>query len=169
VLFAQTISATGLGRELSAALGPWREPLAVHDPAKVVLDLAVALALGGDCLADVAVLRGESGVYGPAASDATVSRTITALAANVPATLKAVDTARATGRANTWKPAGINTPDHGRSAANPLVGDLEILRDVGHRAQRRRRLPRRSNRWGFGATTRSQRSSITAGTAPVNR
>jgi len=46
----------------------------VHDPAKVVLDLAVVLALGGDCLADVAVLRAEPGVYGAIASDPTVSR-----------------------------------------------------------------------------------------------
>ena len=27
----------------------------MHDPAKVLLDLAVTLALGGDCLADIAV------------------------------------------------------------------------------------------------------------------
>ena len=31
-------------------------------PAKVLCDLAVALALGGDCLADVALLREEPGV-----------------------------------------------------------------------------------------------------------
>jgi hypothetical protein len=35
-----------------------------HDPGKVVLDLGVALAVGGDCLADVAVLRAEPGVFG---------------------------------------------------------------------------------------------------------
>ncbi len=52
----------------------------MHDPAKVVLDLAVTLALGDDCLADVAVLRAEPGVYVVVASDPTVSRTITALA-----------------------------------------------------------------------------------------
>ena len=38
VLLTETISATGLGRELSAALAPWRKPLAVHDPAKVITD-----------------------------------------------------------------------------------------------------------------------------------
>jgi hypothetical protein len=35
----------------------------VHDPAKVVLDLAVALVLG-DCLADIALLREQPGVFG---------------------------------------------------------------------------------------------------------
>ena len=60
---------------MSAALSAWRKPLAVHDPAKVVMDLAVMLALGGDALADFALLRSEPGLYGPVASDATVSRT----------------------------------------------------------------------------------------------
>jgi len=85
VLLTQTVTATGMGRELSGALARWRKPLAVHDPAKVITDLAVMLALGWDCLADVAVLRAEPGVYGPVASDPTISRTIAALAADAPA------------------------------------------------------------------------------------
>ena len=71
VLLTDVVTATGLGSLLTAALAPWRKPLAVHDPAKVVTDLAIALALGGDCLADVALLRGEPGVYGRVASDPT--------------------------------------------------------------------------------------------------
>jgi hypothetical protein len=46
-----------LDRLLSTALAPWRKKTAVHDPAKVVCDLAMTLALGGDCLADIALLR----------------------------------------------------------------------------------------------------------------
>jgi len=84
VLLTQTTTTTGLGRELSAALAPWRKPLAVHDPAKVLTDLAITLALGGDCLADIALLRAEPGVFGRVASDPTVSRTIDALAKNAP-------------------------------------------------------------------------------------
>jgi len=80
VLLTETIAASGVGRELSAALSRWRRPLAIHDPAKVITDLAVTLALGGDCMADIALLRAEPGVYGLVASDATVSRTIDALA-----------------------------------------------------------------------------------------
>jgi hypothetical protein len=79
VLLTETIAAAGLGPAMSAALSGWRKPLAVHDPAKVVVDLAVTSALGGDCLADIALLRSEPGLYGRVASDATVSRTITAL------------------------------------------------------------------------------------------
>ena len=47
---------TGLGQALSDGLARWRAPRAVHDPGKILTDLVVALALGGDCLADVAVL-----------------------------------------------------------------------------------------------------------------
>lgn len=45
----------------------------------MVRDLALSLALGGDCLADLALLRAELGVYGQVASEATVSRTLSAL------------------------------------------------------------------------------------------
>ena len=54
VLLTETVRAVGLDRALSDGLAPWRRPNAVHDPAKVVLDLAVTLAVGGDCLADIA-------------------------------------------------------------------------------------------------------------------
>src|SRR5437762_2828767 len=45
VLLWETLRVTGLGRGLSAALQPWRAPRAVHDPGKIVADLAAALAL----------------------------------------------------------------------------------------------------------------------------
>jgi hypothetical protein len=56
-LLTATIGASGLDAALSAVLAPWGKPLAIHDPAKVLLDLAVALGLGGDCLADITVVR----------------------------------------------------------------------------------------------------------------
>jgi hypothetical protein len=62
-----------LERTLSAALGPWRLPLAVHDPGKIVLDLALAVALGGDCAADIAVVLAQPEGFGVVASDPTVS------------------------------------------------------------------------------------------------
>src|SRR5215475_10090957 len=84
VLLWETLRVTGLGRGLSQALGPWRAPRAVHDPGKIVADLAAALALGGDCLADIAVLRSQPGLAGPVASDPVVSRLVSALAENLP-------------------------------------------------------------------------------------
>ena len=47
VLLVEAARRSGLAKELSARLGPWRRPLATHDPGKIVLDLAVAVALAG--------------------------------------------------------------------------------------------------------------------------
>src|SRR5581483_4117050 len=84
VLLVETARRVGLDAELSAALAPWRKPRAVHDPGKILLDLALAVALGGDCLSDVALLRAEPTVFGLVASDPTVSRLVDALAAAGP-------------------------------------------------------------------------------------
>ena len=46
VLLVTTATAVGLDRAMSVALEPWRHPLAVHDPGKVLLDLAIAIAIG---------------------------------------------------------------------------------------------------------------------------
>ncbi|MEU3859199.1 transposase [Streptomyces sp. NPDC028722] len=47
---------------MSAALTPWRKPRAVHDPGKILLDVALAVALGRGCLADIGMLRAEPDV-----------------------------------------------------------------------------------------------------------
>jgi len=82
VLLVETARRSGLARGLSRLLGPWRLPLATHDPGKIVADLAIAVALGGDAACDVAVLRAQPGVFGLVASDPTVSRLISRLAAD---------------------------------------------------------------------------------------
>lgn len=65
VLLWATMRVTGLGRGLSEGLARWRAPRAVHDLGKIVADLAAAVALGGDCLAGIAVLRGQPQLAGP--------------------------------------------------------------------------------------------------------
>jgi hypothetical protein len=64
LLLAESLRVTGLSRGLSSALARWRAPRAVHDPGKILTDLAMAVALGGDCLADVAVLRAQPELSG---------------------------------------------------------------------------------------------------------
>jgi hypothetical protein len=122
----------GLDRALSAGLARWRKPNAVHDPAKVLTDLAIALALGGDCLADVALLRAEPGLFGPVASDPTVSRALDLLAVDATAALATIDTARAAARARVWALAGRHAPDAATSAATPLVIDLDATLVTAH-------------------------------------
>lgn len=137
LLLTRTVAAAGLDTALSTALAGWRKPFAVHDPAKVVTDLAIALCLGGDCLADIASLRGNESVYGRVASDPTVSRTITALAADPAKALAAINTARAQARAQVWAAAGEYGPDHrsgqGRdSAEDPVIIDLDATLVTSH-------------------------------------
>jgi hypothetical protein len=132
IALAETVRVSGIDRALSATLAPWRRPTAVHDPAKVVLDVALALALGGDCLADVAVLRAEPGVYGPVASDPTVSRAVDALAADPVRALAAIDAARAAARARVWALAGQHAPDRDSDAAAPLVIDVDATLVTAH-------------------------------------
>ena len=69
VLLTSAVRAAGLDAALSTALAPWRASSAVHDPAKVLVDLALTLALGGDTRSDLAVVRAEPAVFGRVASD----------------------------------------------------------------------------------------------------
>lgn len=115
VALVETARAAGLDTALSGALARWRKPLARHDPGKVIADLAIALALGGDCLADIALLRAGPGVFGQVASDPTVSRTIDALAEDAPRSLAGIETARAAARARVWRLVSMSLGAPGRT------------------------------------------------------
>jgi len=132
LLLAETVRTVGLDAQLAATLASWRLPMAIHGPAKVVLDLAVTLALGGDCLADIALLRAEPGVYGLVASDPTVSRTVDRLAEDAPRALAAISSARAAARATAWRLAGQRAPDHDVDAGGPLVIDVDATLVTAH-------------------------------------
>jgi hypothetical protein len=47
VLLVEMVRGCGLDTAISAALASWRKPRAVHDPSKILLDVALAVALGG--------------------------------------------------------------------------------------------------------------------------
>jgi DDE family transposase len=126
LLLAEAARVTGLGRGLSAGLARWRAPRAVHDPGKVIADLVTAVALGGDCLADVAVLRAQPGLAGPVASDPVVSRLVTALAADAPRALRAIRRARAAARERAWSLAGEGAPG-GDGSLIPVDIDATIV------------------------------------------
>ncbi|PZH08635.1 IS1380 family transposase [Streptomyces sp. NTH33] len=128
VLLVETARKSGLDQAISTALAPWRKPRTVHDPGKILLDVALAVALGGDCLADVGMLRAEPGVFGPVASDPTVSRLVDALASAGPMALEAIRTARAEVRERVWKLAGPSAPD----AGGQLIVDLDGVLVIAH-------------------------------------
>jgi hypothetical protein len=126
LLLAEAARVTGLGQGLPAGLARWRAPRAVHDPGKILTDLVMALALGGDCLADIAVLRAQPGLFGPVASDPVVSRLISALAADGPRALRAIRRARAAARERAWALAGDRAPGAGGSLI-PVDIDATIV------------------------------------------
>jgi hypothetical protein len=149
VLLWETVRVTGLGRGLSEELSRWRAPRAVHDPGKVVADLAAALALGGDCLADIAVLREQPELAGPVASDPVVSRLVSQLAADLPRALKAIRSARAAARARGGALAGDAAP----GADGGLVTvDLDAAIVIAH-SDKERAAPTWKKTFGFHPVT----------------
>ncbi|WP_078651515.1 IS1380 family transposase [Streptomyces xylophagus] len=128
VLLVETVRKSGLDTAISAALAPWRKPRAVHDPGKILLDVALAVALGGDCLADVGMLRAEPDMFGPVASDPTVSRLIDALAAAGPKALTTIRSARAEVRTRVWELAGADGP----AADGNVVVDIDGVLVLAH-------------------------------------
>ncbi|WP_246170954.1 transposase [Pseudonocardia hierapolitana] len=90
-------------------------------------------------------MRAEPGVYGPVASDPTVSRVIDRLAQDASAALAAIDAARAAARGRAWDLAGEHAPDHGIDVGAPLVIDIDATlvtaqRQGGRRADVQARL-----------------------------
>jgi hypothetical protein len=125
-LLVETARRSGLARQLSRLLGPWRLPGATHRPEKVVVDLAIAVALGGDAACDIAVVRAQPQVFGPVASDPTVSRLIARLAEDPDAALEAITAARAAARERVWNWAGAPTQD------GQVVIDLDATLVTAH-------------------------------------
>ena len=137
-----TAAASGLAVGLSRALGSWRPARAVHDPGKTVLDLAVAIALGGDCLADVAVLRAQPQLFGAVASDPSVSRLIAALGDDSAAAIAAIRRVRAAARAKVW---GHRSP---LPATGPVVVDVDATL-VGAHSEKEGATPNFKRGFGF--------------------
>jgi hypothetical protein len=100
-LLAEVADRTGLTRELSRALAGLRERRGRHDPGRVIRDLAVMLADGGDCLSDLRAVRDQQPLFGPVASDTTAFRLIDRIAGD-PELLEALRGARARARACAW-------------------------------------------------------------------
>jgi hypothetical protein len=100
-LLAEVADRTGLTLELSRGLAGLRERRRRHDPGRVIRDLAVMLADGGDCLSDLRAVRDQEPLFGPVASDTTAFRLIDRIADD-PDALEAIRAARARARARAW-------------------------------------------------------------------
>jgi hypothetical protein len=92
-----------LPADLDRWTGPGQPGRSRHRAGKVLADLAVMLADGGDCLSDLAALRDRPGLLGPVASIPTAWRIIERLAQGGERGLAGLRLARAQARRRAWQ------------------------------------------------------------------
>ena len=111
----------GLTGALSAAMTR-RGFSPTHDRGRVLVDVAVLIAGGGEAIADIDVLRHQSEVLGSVASAPTVWRALDEVTAAV---AKRIDKARAKVRAHVWSqlPGGLPAS----RVADTDLGDVVVL------------------------------------------
>lgn len=102
-LLRELADESGLTQGWTAALLNTYKASPVHLPGRVLTDLAVTLADGGDCLADLAALRDQADLFGPVASHPTSYRVLDRVGA---VQLDALRAARSDARARVWAAGG---------------------------------------------------------------
>jgi hypothetical protein len=98
-LLADVAAAAGLPEAFDVAAGVHRRRRSAHAAGRVLTDLAVLLADGGEAISDLAVLRDQPGLFGCVASTATAWRVLDGVDA---AGLDALKQARAEAREQAW-------------------------------------------------------------------
>src|SRR4051794_29168526 len=101
-LLAQVADKLGLTKALSLRLGAIKQRRRGHGPGRVIRDLAVMLADGGECVSDLGAVRGQQALFGPVAADSTAVRGIDRVAAD-PGLLDALRVAHARARERFWE------------------------------------------------------------------
>lgn len=127
--------ATTLTGELSLSLERLRKARARHDPGRVLIDMAVAVADGATTISEIAVLGEQRELFGAVASDSTCWRLLDQIGE---AELVAVAAARAAAREVLWaqraEVSGTAFPvsSAGRRALPGLVLDLDASIVIAH-------------------------------------
>jgi len=101
-LLAQAADKLGLTKALSLRLAAIKQRRRGHDPGRVMRDLAVMLADGGECVADLGAVRDQEALFGPVASDSTAFRVIDRIASES-RLLDALRAAHARARERFWE------------------------------------------------------------------
>ena len=101
-LLAQVADKLGLTRGLSLRLGVLKQRRRGHGPGRVIRDLAVMLADGGECVSDLGAVRDQQALFGPVASDSTAFRVVDRIASE-PGLVDALRSAHARARERFWK------------------------------------------------------------------
>jgi len=98
-LLADMAERAGVGADLGAVLAPIVARRRRHDPGDVLVDLAVTLADGGECVSDLRVLRDQPALFGQVASQPTAWRVLDQVDGEL---LGGLQKARAASRARVW-------------------------------------------------------------------
>ena len=98
-LLADLADRTTLTAQLSAVFADRIAPQTAHDPGRVLTDVAVMIADGGECISDIATLADQPGVFGRVASDSTCWRVLDSV---TDTDLTAIAAARAAAREVVW-------------------------------------------------------------------
>ena len=101
-LLAELADRLGLTAALGWRAGQYKTRRHRHQAGRVLRDLAVVLADGGDCLSDLAVLRDQPGLFGSVASTATAWRVVEQVACDQLG-LAGIRAARAQARVRAWQ------------------------------------------------------------------
>jgi hypothetical protein len=123
VLLRELTINTGLGTGWSEALLDTYQGIPIHLPGRVLADLAVTIADGGDALAHLATLRDQEKLFGSVASDATAWRVLDRIDDEHLARLQQV---RAAARERAWA-AGA-----GPGLTGGLVIDIDATITLSH-------------------------------------
>jgi hypothetical protein len=98
-LLVELADRAGLTEGLSQALAETRERRSAHDPGRVLRDVAVMLADGGDCVTDIEAYRGQQRLFGARASETTTHRVLKSIDERL---LDEIRAARAAARVRVW-------------------------------------------------------------------
>ena len=126
VLLAELADRIGLTSLLSEATDGLRERRAGHDPGRVLVDVAVAIADGAVTITDVQALADQEGLHGPAGTVASTSTIWRVLAGIDEMMLAKIRLARAQARDRAWTARGELTGSElpGSRAAGKLISEV---------------------------------------------
>ena len=132
VLLAELAGRIGLTALLSEATGGLRERRAGHDPGRVLVDAAVAIADGAVTITDIQALADHEGLHGPAGTVASTPTIWRVLAGIEAAMLVRIRQGRDEARDRAWTARGELTGSElpGSRAAGKTIGEVVIDLDA---------------------------------------
>lgn len=98
---------------------------ATHRPGKMIADLAIMLAAGGEQVTDIDQLSSSPGLFGPVASEATISRMMARIKDQPAVVDYAFATMHRTLRSRVWAAAGARNPAARATIKDPLIIDID--------------------------------------------